>query len=155
MNIRDATFLTLGLMGISVAVRFAFGLDPMIVAITQPIFAKIPALGSLCTVLHGAAEGTMAFSRAGLVALGAYQFPAECSDPGIGLALIAMAAMAAFFVMPGLVMSTFAAASSKFAIFCSGANIALSAGYFIRNLLLSKNKVSGESKVVAGTLNDN
>lgn len=155
MNIRDATFLTLGLMGASVAVRYAFGLDPLIASVAQPILAKIPVIGNLCTALHSAAESTMAFSRTGLAALGAYQFPEGSSDPGIGLALIAMAAMAAFFVMPSLVMSTFAAASGKLSLFCAGTNMAISAGYFARNLLLSENKVGGEGKVVAGALHDN
>lgn len=154
MNIRDTAFLTLGLMGASVAVRYACGLDPWIVSIARPILAQMPVIGSLCTALHGAAEATMNFSGAGLMALGAYQLPPGSSDPGTALALILMAALATFFVMPSLVMSTFAAASGKLAIFCAGANIALAATYFTRPLLLGENEVCREGEVVAGALHN-
>lgn len=133
MNIRDAAFLVLGLMGASVAVRYAFGLDAAIASMAHPILAQMPVIGRL----HSLAEATMSFSRGGLASIVAYEFPAGSTDPGIGLALIAMAALAALFVLPSLVMSTFAAASGKLVIFCAGTNIALSAGYFLRNSLLS------------------
>lgn len=131
MNIRDLTFTAIGLMGASVVARYAFGLDPLIVSIAQPILAQVPVLGNFCAAVHSAAQATLDFTQAGLVALVGYEFPPGTSDPGIGLALTVMVAMAVLFFVPSLVMSTFSESSGNLALFCAGMNISVSLGYFL------------------------